>query len=155
MKKYIVSLLAILALCVSLCVMAPDADAATVAGGDCGENLTWSLDDQGTLTISGTGAMTDWDYDGSPWYPIRWSIKKVVISDSVTYIGSQAFHDCINLSSVTIPDSVIMIGGRAFENTAWYANQPYGLVYAGKVAYQYKGTCPASYTAGTALLCPS
>ena len=36
------------------------------------------------------------------------------------------------------------IGGGAFNNTAWYNNQPDGLVYAGKVAYNYKGDMPAN-----------
>ena len=36
------------------------AHAETVASGECGDNLTWTLDDQGTLTISGTGKMWDW-----------------------------------------------------------------------------------------------
>ena len=63
MKKYIVALLAVLTLCVAFCITAPDADAATVASGTFGvdgDNLTWTLDDEGTLTISGTGAMNTW-----------------------------------------------------------------------------------------------
>ena len=77
----------------------------------------------------------------------------VVIPESVTYngatypvtsIGSSAFYDCPGLTSVTIPNSVTSIGSGAFDGTAWYNNQPDGLVYAGKVAYKYKGTMPAN-----------
>ena len=69
-------------------------------------------------------------------------LSSVTIPDSVTSIEHLAFHDCTGLTSVTIPDSVTSIGGSAFYNTAWYNNQPDGLVYAGKVAYVYKGTMP-------------
>ncbi|MBR3145487.1 MAG: leucine-rich repeat domain-containing protein, partial [Clostridia bacterium] len=63
---------------------------------------------------------------------------------SVTSIGDYAFCGCTGLTSITIPDSVTSIGDFAFGYTAWYNNQPDGLVYAGKVAYKYKGTCPES-----------
>ena len=69
-------------------------------------------------------------------------LTSITIPDSVTSIGSSAFSGCTGLTSITIPDSVTSIGEYAFYNTAWYNNQPDGLVYAGKVAYKYKGTMP-------------
>lgn len=69
-------------------------------------------------------------------------LTSVTIPDSVISIGSGAFSDCPELESITVPDSVEAIGGNAFRNTAWYDNQPEGLVYAGKVAYAYKGESP-------------
>ena len=69
-------------------------------------------------------------------------LTSVTIPNSVTTIGSSAFAGCTGLTSVTIPNSVTLIGGGAFAGTAWYDNQPDGLVYAGKVAYGYKGTMP-------------
>ena len=71
-------------------------------------------------------------------------LTNITIPDSVTSIGYGAFEGCAGLTSVTIPDSVTSIGERAFYNTAWYNNQPDGLVYAGKVAYKYKGTMPSN-----------
>ena len=72
------------------------------------------------------------------------SLISVTIPQSVTTIGSEAFEWCTNLRSVIIPNSVASIGSYAFSGTAWYNNQPDGLVYAGKVAYSYKGTMPAN-----------
>ena len=221
--------------------MAPQEESVGAESGKTGD-CTWTLDNTGTLTISGNGAMKDYNayspnslLDASPWGP--WtglSVKKVVIGDGVTHIGDFAFTDCIRLTSVTIPDSVTSIGGYAFDNctgltsvsipdsvttidrgaffgctgltsitipdsvtsigdfafynctgltsvtipdsvtfigseafecctgltsitipdslaniegyafnnTAWYNNQPDGMVYAGRVAYKYKGTMP-------------
>ena len=69
-------------------------------------------------------------------------LTSVTIPNSVTSIGEKAFYNCSGLTSVTIPNSVTSIGLYTFYGTAWYNNQPDGLVYAGKVAYKYKGTMP-------------
>ncbi len=70
-------------------------------------------------------------------------LTSIDIPDSVTEIGFGAFESCTGLTSIVIPNSVTAIGGDAFNNTAWYKNQPNGMVYAGKVAYKYKGTMPS------------
>lgn len=69
-------------------------------------------------------------------------LTSIDIPNSVTSIGHGAFEGCTGLTSIDIPNSVTSVGSRAFHNTAWYDNQPDGLVYAGKVAYKYKGTIP-------------
>ncbi len=69
-------------------------------------------------------------------------LTSVTIQDGVTNIWSGAFYNCTGLTSITIPNSVTNIGSNAFYQTPWYDNQPDGLVYAGKVAYKYKGTMP-------------
>ena len=90
--------------------------AATVDSGTCGDNVTWTLDDAGTLTISGTGPMTDYSSSSyAPWHSHQDSIKTAVIEAGVTTIGKYAFNGCISLTSVTIPDSVTSIGNGAFS----------------------------------------
>ena len=89
------------------------ADSETVSG-TCGDDLTWVLDDQGTLTIRGTGDMQSFGYHGAPWNIIRDSIVGVVLEDGVTDIGINAFVDCSNLATVTIPESVKTIQVTAF-----------------------------------------
>ena len=69
-------------------------------------------------------------------------LTSVTIPNSVSMIKGEAFRDCSSLNSISIPNSVTSIGYYAFEGTAWLNNQPDGLVYAGKVLYQYKGTMP-------------
>ena len=79
------------------------------------DNLTWKLYEDGTLTISGTGAMKDYDYDSNPSPVYKNSdVKKVVIEDGVTSIGIRAFNACRNLTNITIPDNVTSIGDFAF-----------------------------------------
>ena len=79
----------------------------------CGDNLTWTLDDDGTLTIMGKGDMTS-----APWREgdDRDLITSVIIKNGVTSISDWAFLDCSNLISVTIPDSVTSIGLAAFSS---------------------------------------
>ncbi len=87
-----------------------------VASGECGEdgdNLTWTLDSEGTLAISGEGDM--WDYYDEPPYPYLETITRVILKDGVTSIGNWAFAYCTSLTSITIPHSVTSIGVLAFE----------------------------------------
>ena len=83
-------------------------------------NLTWKTRGR-TLTISGTGTMSDYDRFGNnkaPWIAYNhWkTIKRVEINDGVASIGAHAFYDCSGLTSVTIPNSVTSIRKAAFCN---------------------------------------
>ena len=95
------------------------------ASGTCGDNVTWTLEDNGTLTISGSGEMADYtnefnpktatEYLTTPWYMYNSFIKAIVIENGVTSIGRLAFAECPNITSITIPNSVASIGRSAFS----------------------------------------
>ena len=82
--------------------------------GVCGENLVWTLDDEGLLTIAGTGEMESYRRQKQPWD--RAGIRKIVIEEGVTGIGEYAFENCPMLGSVAFPDGIVSIGNGAFKN---------------------------------------
>ena len=97
-----------------------------VASGTCGaegdgSNLTWTLDSEGVLTISGSGDMHDYIYN-SPWHENGNQIRSVFMANGVTSIGNFAFYECISLTSMTIPDSVTCIGNCAFNDCSSLAS---------------------------------
>lgn len=96
---------------------------AEAASGSCGDNLTWVLDDEGTLTISGTGKMVDYLVPQSPpWDSVKSSIKTVIIEGGVTSIGMDAFDGCSGLTSVSIPESITYVGNAAFSGCSGLTN---------------------------------
>lgn len=108
--------LAVSAICLLLLINMIPVPARAAGNGSCGENLQWSLN-AGTLTVSGTGKMTNFsDNNLAPWYDKRQSITSVIIESGVTSVGELAFHDCGSLSSVTLPDTVLEIGIRSFKD---------------------------------------
>ena len=107
------------------------AETEIIGSGNCGadgDNVTWTLDSNGTLTVSGTGKMKDFSDNlgyvlssshvinirGKP-YPKTSQVLRIHINSGVTHIGNHAFHNCSNLQSVTIPDSVTNIGECSFQ----------------------------------------
>lgn len=83
--------------------------------GTCGENLTWSFDkDTGTLTISGTGYMWNFEVDKTPWDPYLDQIVQIVVEEGVLSIGSDAFWGCDILTSVTLPEGLLSLEGACF-----------------------------------------
>ena len=113
----------LVALALTLCMLAALTSeifaADIVASGYCGgegdgKNLTWTLDSEGTLTISGNGKMAYYEHRGAPWASTK--VKSVSIESGVTSIGNNAFYICTNLTGVTIPNSVTSIGSSAFES---------------------------------------
>ena len=94
-----------------------EAQAVEAANGTCGDNITWSLDENGLLTISGNGAMSDYSTypNGAPWYLHREAITAVIIEEGVTRIGSRAFEECEKLANVSVPNSITSIGDWAFN----------------------------------------
>lgn len=135
MKKHITRLLFAALLLLALCIGA----SAAGTSGKCGPSAHWSFDSStGTLTISGSGAMNDYEYGDYPWMDYRNSIQTIVIGDQITQIGwnafpwtacstikfgknvrsigERAFNGCRNLNGdLTLPDSVQTIGAGAFQ----------------------------------------
>ena len=93
--------------------------------------------------ISGLGNLMRYGSSNKNLYLNNELVTSLIIPDGVTTIPYYAFRYCTGLTSITIPNGVTSIGYEAFDGTAWYNNQPSGLVYAGKVAYKYKGTMPS------------
>lgn len=90
--------------------------AEIVDEGTCGTSLTWTLDSDGTLTISGEGAMTDYNSSGgAPWYGKRAQIKEIVFAEGVTSIGNYAFYDCTSLTTINFAEGLTSIGYNAFS----------------------------------------
>ena len=124
-----------LVLCICMLIGVPATMPINVfaeTSGKCGDNATWTLDDEGTLTINGTGIIKN----SYGWYDDE--VKSIVINSGITEIsngmfswlenlesvylpntlksiGDSAFRDCIGLTSINIPNSVTSIGWRAFE----------------------------------------
>ena len=86
--------------------------------GKCGKNVSYSISDDGVLTISGTGAMNNFTYERNisdcPWHGVRYALKKIVVEDGVTSIGSYAFSFDVHVTDVTLPSSLKTIGNDAF-----------------------------------------
>lgn len=166
MKKKIKQILSVALAVIMLIGIAPATGinlipSASAVSGTCGENVTYDYDEAtAVLTISGSGAMTNYLYYNSPWTSHRDEIKKIIIGDGITGIGDYAFFGCHVAESVTIPDGVVRIGKFAFDdcsglkevilpesvrNIEWYAfaectglesiNIPYGVTEIDKYAF--------------------
>jgi hypothetical protein len=103
-------------LCLTICFGINVSAKEVVETGDCGaegDNVVWTLYDDGELVIGGDGEMmnyTSWD---SPFYR-NYDIRNIVIEYGVTSIGDLAFFDCRNVESISLSDSVISIGQQSF-----------------------------------------
>lgn len=112
MKKKL--LLTLMMVAISIIVFGTISVSAATSG-TYGDNLTWTLDNNGTLTISGSGDMPNYYYSSVPWYSSNTNIKKVVLDNNITSIGEYAFYNCKNLTSINIPSGIKKIGKYAFS----------------------------------------
>lgn len=120
-------------------------------GGDCGangNNLTWAFNRcTGVLTISGTGAMADYERTGdncaeysssAPWIAYKASITSIVLSYGLTHIGSYAFYQCRGITDIDLPAALLSIGGDAFAETGLQqVCLPEGVTTIGNNAFGY------------------
>ena len=102
--------------------------------GTCGEDIAWSLGNDGTLELCGDGDMPGISF---LWYNDRDSIESVSIEEGVTSIAASAFANCKNLKEVTLPKGVVTIGNSAFANCASLTdvNLPSGVTLIDKGAF--------------------
>ena len=142
MKKAI-SILFVLLMCLSILpvsaarsLITSEKSGEIIDSGACGENAEWTLTEDGTLTISGTGETYDYnsygpgcssnvpwgnyyeyDYDsyGAGYYACK-TIKSIVIGDNITALGSCLFKNCICIENVSMPYGLKRIGNSTFEN---------------------------------------
>ena len=101
--------------------MVDTAYAAALASGKCGDSATWTLDNTGTLTISGTGATYNYDMDDDGNSAAPWCTKariqrvnKVVVNSGITELGYSMFSNCTQLTSVSLPSGLKRIGSCLF-----------------------------------------
>lgn len=104
------------ALAILICCLPFPASAATIsATGTLGENISWYLDSDGHLVVSGYGRMQDYEISKSPLYSHRNAIKSVEIQDGITHIGNYVFQLCTNLNSIELSDTITSIGNCSFQ----------------------------------------
>ncbi len=104
--------------CVFCCIFTMTYTAsAETASGNCGTGATWSLNESGVLTISGTGEMTEFSTTSKvEWSSYRDDIKKVIIEEGITSIGKNSFRNCYEINEVSLPQSLEVIGVYAFRD---------------------------------------
>lgn len=114
-------------------------NAAIVDQGTCGDNLTWTRDSDGVLTISGVGEMTDYQFGSRnpPWVQ-NINITQIVVEEGVTHIGKEAFIHMNNVVSVELPETLTSIGSYAFKRCVALKeiNLPTGLQDIGSYAFE-------------------
>ena len=114
MKKLCLSLMLIFSILSASAMSFPES--ASAESGTFGNNLTWTLDSSGLLTISGCGEMPDWaSWENVPWYYLRESIESVSIENGVTNIGNYAFF-LYNITTASIGEDVTNLGIYSFYN---------------------------------------
>jgi len=92
----------------------PAAPNGVVNSGSCGPNVTWTLYDDGLVTLSGSGVMDD--YFSFLEVPCGFDIVRAVVEEGITLLAMHTFNGCQSLESVSLPDSLQDIYAGAFAN---------------------------------------
>ena len=123
MRKKVISVLLICSMLLTLLpvgtVFAADAPTSGFCGATSEDQVTWSVNEDHTmLFISGTGAMKDYDSEGTPWnyLALGWKITQIIVSEGVTHIGYNAFNGLSKVEQVTLPAGLKSIGDNAFSS---------------------------------------
>ncbi len=119
-----------------------------VISGMCGNDVTFSLNKAGVLTLSGTGATYNFHSSKFPdWNDYKDQIKEVRVEEGVTGLGSMIFRHCTNIRSVSMPDSLTGIGQYAFGGCVCLmeVNLPKNIATIGKYAFSGMALSVATY----------
>ena len=120
------------------------ANVFAAATGRCGDSITWTLDDLGNLTLSGSGEMWNNGYDDSPFKD--YEIRKATVKYGITSIGDSAFSGCSGMTELTLPNSVTSIGNYAFSDCSGLEKIT---VDRGNKRYDSWGNCNSIIETGT------
>ena len=111
-------------LCITLSCLTVCAYADEPTSGSCGTNATWTYDaSTQTVTISGTGAISDFDGTDPRWERYYSKIKRVIIGDGITHICANAFLDDVRIVDITFLGDMPTFGDNCFAHisaSAWY-----------------------------------
>ena len=139
MKKRVLSVVLAVMFVLPLFSFVSFAYTSIIDSGECGKNLTWKLDSNYCLTISGKGEMNNYSvYNPSPWKKYsEEQIKKIVVEDGVTSIGNYAFSGCKKATSITISDKVRSIGKFSFNQCGSITSidLPSGILFIPEMAF--------------------
>jgi hypothetical protein len=120
MKKITKLFALLLCIVTAVCIIAATASAAeVVASGECGENVTWKLTDDGTLTISGEGNMTNYLFEEYPWHEYANQIKRIIIGSEVKSIKAESIYSTPNLQSIEVE-----------EGSEYFLTDNYGVLFS-------------------------
>ena len=112
-------------------------ETAQIESGTCGEALSWVLYEDGTLTISGSGAMSSYSASSAPWYSYRDSILHVSMEEGVTSVGAYAFNGCSSLTEIELPETLTAIWNYAFAGCGMTAlHLPDSITSLGMAVFQ-------------------
>lgn len=129
----------------------PEQGAATSGnyGVNMGDNIKWTFDEKtGTLTLYGNGEMYDLpDSEYAPWYSLKKDIKKIVVGNGITSIGTDAFYNMVQATDIVIPESVTVIKECALQGceSIKEVHLPDTIIAIGTNAFQFMNSCEGFY----------
>ena len=114
--------------------------------GDLGQGLRWTLTPDGTLTVTGKGAMPDFNAGEAPWSEYGGRIKALTLGDGIVSVSRCAFHSLTALASVNLPDSLMIIDEYGFYGCSSLESVtlPDTLYYIGAYAFRRSGITTVS-----------
>ena len=110
-----------------------------VASGTCGNNITWTFDNEGILSFQGEGEIPDYKPSKRPWNTYIIDVQKIIVNEGITRIGDCAFYQDLNLIEISLPKSLTSIGKSAFAycNALQHVTLPDNVTSVDPYAFDY------------------